>query len=207
MRLSEKHLTLLTGGISVVLILALAGAGYFIQAKNLKQAKTALGVLEGKEAKEGEAVVVGKIQGAKNQIEQMKQLEEEIIELRQEKIDLQKKLPTKEEVSSEKYIDSLSQLGLETNVVIRSANAVQRKGQRGQSGQATTPAGLEEISYKLNVEGLFFDLMTFIYRLETYKRFIKVSEFTLSPMGKKTGQSFYKMSITITTYIYTEPFN
>ncbi|MBI4834592.1 MAG: hypothetical protein HY811_07230 [Planctomycetes bacterium] len=191
MRLSEKQLLFVTLGVAGVVAVTLAVLGIFVFRKNLSQARTELAGIE------------TKLKTASEQLPKKQELENDIVKLEEENKELQKQLPTKNEVAYEVFVETLTGLSDSVNVVLKTASITQSSGGRGSAAPVT--ADFEQISYDLQLEGKLFDLIKFISLLEEYPRFIKVSSFSFRPikMGDalKTGEIIHELTIKITTYV------
>ena len=191
MRLSEKQLLFVTVGVAGVVAVVLAVLGIFVFRKNLSQARAELVGIE------------EKLKTANEKALKKQELDEEIKKREEENEAFQKKLPTKNEVAYEVFVDTLTNLSNEVNVVLKSASVTQGAGRGGAAAPSATD--FEPISYDLQLTGNFFDLVKFISLLEEYPRFIKVNSFTFRPGSMAnaltTGEIIHELAIKITTYV------
>lgn len=165
-RFSEKQLLLVTVAVFLVVALPLAVWGYFLHFKSLKPLKQELEQTD-KEIAE-----------AKNKQTQMYQLQEQKKQLEEELKVAQEILPTVEEVSYENFVELLSQLKEDAVVeLFLKAKLVKESRGRGPAGREP----FDKVSYKLELQGGFYELVKFIYLLENYKRFIRVDSFSFKP--------------------------
>jgi Tfp pilus assembly protein PilO len=191
-RFSEKQLLLMTIGFFFVVAVPLALIGYFWLHKSLGVVKTQITQVE------------DEIKQAEIKLEQQNQLDEQKKQL-QCGLEIAKEiLPSKEEVSYENFIELLGRLKREANVELYKVQLV--KDARRQAPGAGTSEAFEKVSYDLKAEGAFYDLITFVYSLENYKRFIKVDkfDFSTSTSGDKIegGTLRHGLNLTLSTYTF-----
>ncbi len=191
MKLSEKQLLILTIVIPAVIAIIFAGVGFFIFNKKITGLNKEI------------AEITKKIDEENVRLEKMAKLGEELTKLRLVQDALQSLLPTKEEISYENFIDTLTRFSREAGVKLTSATSDEGKG--GPPGVAAT--NFDRISYALKIQGDFFQVINYIYFLETYQRFIKVDNFSVRPVGQVTidKPTQYAMDLKITSYVYKGP--
>lgn len=191
MKLTEKQLLILTIVIPAVVAIVLAGVGFFIFNKQIAGLNKDI------------TEVTKKINEEKDRLKKMAELADKLTKLRLEQDALQSLLPTKEEISIENFIDTLTRFSREAGVNLNSATADEGKG--GPPGVAAT--NFDRISYALKIQGDFFQVINYIYLLETYQRFIKVDNFSVRPVGQVTADkpTQYSMDLKITSYVYKGP--
>jgi Tfp pilus assembly protein PilO len=191
LKLSEKQLLILTIIIPASIAVILGILGYFIFSKKINLLTKNI----------NETTI--QIKEANDRLEKMVELEGRLTKLRKEQDELEALMPTKEEISYENFIDTLTKLSREANIYLSSATPEQNKGT-----QATIQNSLfDKISYKLSITGDFFQVIYYVYLLETYQRFIKVDKFSVKPIpGSNSEKSVkYSLDLTLTTYIYNKP--
>lgn len=170
-RFSEKQLLLVTLAVFLVVVLPLAVWGYFLHFKSLANLNTELSQV-------GQGIVQ-----AKAKQDQMYQLQEKKKTLEKELKIARKILPTVEEVSYEKFLELLGRLKKEAKVELFKAKLLKQK--KGRAGPGQAPQGaFDKVSYELDLEGCFYDLVKFVYLLETYKRFIRIDSFEFKPASE-----------------------
>ncbi|MCK5579577.1 MAG: type 4a pilus biogenesis protein PilO [Planctomycetes bacterium] len=184
LKLSEKQLLIITVGGSALIAIILVIAGYLFFRKPLKKTQTDI------------KTIGAEITQLKQRQQSMADLKERIDELRVEIAEDIKQLPSEEEVSYEDFVDTLVNFSLEAQVNLFSV--IPSKQASGSKTASATPT-----SYQMELEGSFYNLINFIYSLETYKRFIKVIDFKISP-SLSSGEIKHKMRLLITTYTYKE---
>ena len=192
MKLSERKLLVLTILIPAIVAIALAGVGFFIFNKE----KTELN----KKIED----VNDEINEENLKLGKMVELRKELKKLEAEQDALQSLLPNKDDISNENFIDTLTRFSREAGVKLNSAtSSASRRGPPSSGGQTN----FDKISYALKIEGDFFQVINYIYLLETYQRFIKVDGFTVGPEGMiKVGKpTKYTLDLKITSYVYTGP--
>ncbi|MFH1230156.1 MAG: type 4a pilus biogenesis protein PilO [Planctomycetota bacterium] len=191
LKLSEKQLLILTIIIPAVIAVILGVVGYFVFSKKLS--------LLTKNINETST----KITEAKDRSVKMEELEGRLSKLRKEQDELEALMPTKEEISYENFIDTLTKLSREANIYLSSAIPEQNRGI-----QPSIQSSLfDKISYRLSITGDFFQVIYYIYLLETYQRFIKVDRFSVKPITESTNNKLirYSLDLTLTTYVYNKP--
>ncbi|MBI5778760.1 MAG: type 4a pilus biogenesis protein PilO [Planctomycetes bacterium] len=191
MKLTEKQLLILTIVIPAVVAIGLAGVGFFVFSKDIAKLNKDI------------AEVNLRIKDEKDRLTKMVELEEKLKKLRLERDALQALLPTKEEASYENFIDTLTRFSREAGVKLSSATA-----DEGRSGPPTTGStSFDKMAYSLKIQGNFFQIINFVYLLETYQRFIKVDNFSVRPVGAVTADkpTQYNLDVKITSYVYKEP--
>jgi Tfp pilus assembly protein PilO len=192
MKLTEKKLLVLTIIIPAIIAVGLAGVGFFKFNKNISALKK-------------EIIEIGKkIDGEKVRRAKMDELSSRLKKLEAEQSSLEALLPTKEEMSYEKFINTLTRFSREAGVKLTSATPVGDKG----GPPAGQPSFFDSISYALALEGDFFQVINYIYLLETYQRFIKVDNFSVRPIGGQVtsdAPAIYGLNLKITSYLYKKP--
>ncbi|MEW6027502.1 MAG: type 4a pilus biogenesis protein PilO [Planctomycetota bacterium] len=190
MKLTEKQLLILTIVIPAVLAIVLAGVGFFVFSKDIAKVNKDI------------ADVSKKIQDEKNRLSEMGKLEERLKKLESEREALHALLPTKEDASYENFVDTLTRFSREAGVKLSSALADEGAG--GPPGQQA--AQFDKISYSLQIQGDFFQVLNYIYLLETYQRFIQVNKFNLRPSGPVSADkaTLYNMDLKVTSYVYKD---
>ena len=193
MKLSEKQLLLLTIVIPAIVAIALAGVGFFKFSKDISKLS--------KEIDD----VNNQIKEENIRLEKMVELRDKLKKLEAEQDALQSLLPSKEELSYENFLDTLTKFSREAGVKLSSATAETGRGGPPVPGGQTT--NFDKISYALKIQGDFFQVSNYIYLLETYQRFIKVDNFTVRPLGVITAgkTTKYTLDLKITSYVYTGP--
>lgn len=190
LKLSEKQLLILTIIIPAIIAVILGVVGYFIFSKQRS--------LLTKNINETSA----KIKEATDRLVEMEELKERLDKLRKEQNELEALMPTKEEISYENFIDTLTKLSREANIYLSSAIPEQNRGNPSsiQSGP------FDKISYRLSITGDFFQVIHYIYLLETYQRFIKVDKFSIKPITESANDKTarYSLDLTLTTYVYNK---
>ncbi|MDI6732397.1 MAG: type 4a pilus biogenesis protein PilO [Planctomycetota bacterium] len=189
MKLSEKQLFILTIIIPAIIAVILSAVGYFVfynQSSRLKK-----NIVD----------TANKIKQANDKKIEMAKLEERLTELEGKTKSLEEALPTKEEIAYEKFIDTFTKLGQEAGVQLTSA--VPDEGKSGAPQQI--PTSFDKISYNLKIEGDFEQVISFIYLVETYQRFIKVNKFAVRPAMGADKTIRYGLDISLTTYVYKPP--
>ncbi|MFH1023577.1 MAG: type 4a pilus biogenesis protein PilO [Planctomycetota bacterium] len=122
------------------------------------------------------------------------------------------KLPPKREI--EGFLDTLSQIRRESGINI--SRAVRLKGdakpattifqqlfnQANNIQAPVAPQGqmFEEIQYRLSMDAGFFELVTFINKLENYKRFVQVNDIDIKGDTKGSGNHTVNMTLSIFAY-------
>jgi len=194
MRLHEKTLLIMTMIIPAVVSLVLGGVGYFVFYK--KASFLSKKMIE----------VDQQTKAAKDKAEKMVETSGRIEKLIEEKAGLEALLPTKEEISYENFIDTLTGLSREAGVRLPS---VKYESPRSAPPGRTQSTLFDKITYKVTIEGEFFNALYFVYLLETYQRFIKVERFTVRPMGAVTAgdakATKYALDLSLTSYVYNKP--
>jgi len=191
LKLSEKQLLVFTIIIPAVIAVILGAVGYFVFAKKLA-------VLT-KNINETST----KIKEANDRLKKMEELEGKLGKLRKEQDELEALMPTKEEFSFENFIATLTKLGREANIYLSSVTPELSKG----TPSPTQSSLFNKISYKLSITGDFFQVIDYIYLLETYQRFIKVDKFSVKPFTESASDKLvrYSLDLTLTTYVYNKP--
>jgi len=194
MKLTEKQLLILTIVIPAIIAVVLACVGFFKFNKNI--ATLSKEIVE----------VSKKINEEKDRLNKMVELGERLKKLESERDALQAILPTKEEVSYENFIDTLTRFSREAGVKLTSAISDEGKGGPPSSGGKVF---FDRISYALKIQGDFFQVVNYIYLLETYQRFIKVDNFSIRPVGMIAADKpiEYGIDLKITSYVYKPPAN
>ena len=192
LKLSEKQLLILTIIIPAVIAVILGATGYFVFFKKLS--------LLTKNINETSA----KIEETNDRLKKMEELEGRLNKLKKEQKELEALMPTKEEISYENFIDTLMKLSREANISLSSAIPEQNRGTQP-SAQSSL---FDKISYRLSISGDFFQVIYYIYLLETYQRFIKVDRFSVKPVSEwsndKDKPVKYSLDLTLTTYVYNK---
>jgi len=189
MKLTEKQLLILTIVIPAVLAIILAGVGFFVFRKDISRLNKEI------------FDVNTKIKDEKDRLNKMVELEEKLKKLRLERDTLQALLTTKEEASYENFIDTLTRFSREAGVKLSGATAEEGRSGPPQTGQSPN---FDRMSYALKIQGDFFQVINYIYLLETYQRFIKVDNFSVRPTGTVTADkpAQYNLDLKITSYVY-----
>ena len=192
MKLTEKQLLILTIIIPAVIAICLAAFGFFVFSKDIAKLNKDISDI-GKQINE-----------ENDRLKKMVELGEKLTKLRLEQDALQSLLPNKEDISGENFIDTLNRFGRQAGVQIASATADEGRG-GGPPGAQTT--NFDRISYALKIQGDFFQVINYVYLLETYQRFIKVDNFSVRPVGQVTidKPTQYSMELKITSYVYKGP--
>jgi Tfp pilus assembly protein PilO len=190
LRLGEKQLLIVTVSVSILIALGLGALNIFVFNKNLGKVKQAISEKD------------SEIDQAKEKKKQMDQLRRDVEQLERDKKIFEEKLPTMSEVIYENFIDTLNIITKDAGILLKNAKLAPKDKKAG-----TGSTSFQVISYDLQTEGDFFDLIRFISILEEYPRFIKVNYFTLSiqdlSQAMITGKTKHSMNIRITTYVYT----
>jgi|SRR3989339_39262 len=193
MKLSEKQLLLLTIVIPAIVAIALAGVGFFKFSKDISKLS--------KEIDD----VNNQIKEENIRLEKMVELRDKLKKLEAEQDALQSLLPSKEELSYENFLDTLTKFSREAGVKLTSATA--DAGRSGPPAAGGPASSFDKMSYALKIEGDFFQVINYVYLLEVYQRFIKVDNFTVRPVGiiSTDKPTKYTMDLKITSYAYTGP--
>ncbi|MEK7449031.1 MAG: type 4a pilus biogenesis protein PilO [Planctomycetota bacterium] len=181
-RLSEKYLLILTVTVSGLIALGLVVLGYFHFHEKIEVASQSLATLK------------AEIEQLYEKQKKMIELEKRINTLRVELNDAREQLPTEEEVPYEVFVDKMVEFSYATKIKIYSVVPVTKTG-------ALVPVAFTPTSYQLDATGGFYELMNFIYYLESYKRFIKVISFKINP-SFSVGENKHNLNVLITTYTY-----
>jgi Tfp pilus assembly protein PilO len=199
MKLTERKLLILTIIIPGVIAIALAIYGYFIQHKNLNKIQQDI------------ADVKNQIKDAQAKVEQMNKLEEKLEGLRKEREGMKDRLPAKTAESFEDFLNSLAQIGEDTQVLINSATVADDVKKSGPPTAGGPAQMFDKISYNVRVDGDFYQCVNFMFMLETNKRFIKIDKFTIRPtnlsdVDKKEDLAIkHTLDLKITTFCYNAP--
>jgi len=193
MKLTEKQLLILTIVIPAIIAIVFGGIGLFVLNKKIAALNKEI------------TDVSKKIDAENDRLKKMVELEEKLKKLRADQDALQALLPTKEELSYENFIDTLTRFSREAGVKLSSATAETGRGGPPVPGGQTT--NFDKISYALKIQGDFFQVINYIYLLETYQRFIKVDNFSVRPVGQVTidKPTQYALDLKITSYVYKGP--
>jgi Tfp pilus assembly protein PilO len=191
MKLTEKQLLVLTIVIPAVIAIIFAAVGFLKFSKDISKLNKEI------------ADVKKQMNDENDRLKKMVELGEKLAKLRLEQDALQALMPPKEENSSENFIDTLTRFGREAGVKLAGATPDDSKG--GPPGAATT--NFDKMSYSIKIQGDFFQVINYIYLLETYQRFIKVDNFSVRPVGQVTADKpiQYTMDLKITSYVYKGP--
>src|SRR3989339_1560925 len=153
MKLSEKQLLLLTIVIPAIIAIALAGVGFFMFNKEKGDLNKKIDE------------ITRKISDENVKVEKMVELRERLKKLEAEQDALQSLLPTKEEISYENFIDTLTRFGREAGVKLNSATSYESRSGPPVAGGQTSK--FDKMSYALKIEGDFFQVINYVYLLET----------------------------------------
>ncbi len=194
-RFSEKQLLLVTLAVFLVVVLPLAVWGYFLHFKSWANLNTELSQV-------GQDIIQ-----AQAKQDQMYQLQEKKKKLKEGLKVAQEVLPTVAEVSYENFLELLGRLKKEAKVELFKAKLLKQKRRVG-PGQVPQGA-FDKVSYELELEGRFYELVKFVYLLESYKRFIRIDSFGFKPGGTSgseptTGGVRHGLKLKLTTYTYKE---
>ncbi len=107
-------------------------------------------------------------------------------------------LPSQEEI--ENLVDNLSEFAKESGVIIAKSQPVRQGTYRNAKGAVKR---FEEASFEVELEGDFFSFVEFLNRLENYKRFIRVDDFTVAA-GRSAGDpNSVKLKFSTFSYVDT----
>lgn len=189
-RFSEKQLLIVILGGGILLALLGGGAIWYIDNSMLKPIEDEFVTVAA--ACDAAQQKVNEIEGLKNQ---EKQSEAKMAEVRE-------MLPTLKEFPLEDFYEMISTLGQQCQVEV---------GNLGYTpGAAKADAVFESQIWNVALKGGFFELLTFIYRLETMKRFIKVNSFNFSggALVEQAGappKRVFSLNVRLTSYTFPEP--
>lgn len=186
-RMNDKQVTIITAAAMALVAIGLGAANYFYFRTKNQTAKDEL------DAKQADLVVWEKKEAELNK------WRADLPELQKadtERVDI---LPTKEERKEQDFHNSVYALARESNAIIRSATPVAPKAVgpgKPVAGAAGAGAGpWEKVTYKYKVEGEFYNVASFLSRLEGMKRFVKVVSVQLTP-NLRTLETLEKQKLT-----------
>ncbi|MBI3099121.1 MAG: type 4a pilus biogenesis protein PilO [Planctomycetes bacterium] len=188
-KLSEKQLLILTLGVGLLFALLGGGAIWYIENNMLKPIEDDL--LKVSESCKTEKAKVDQIEKLKSD---EKNSETEMAKVRE-------MLPTVKESPLEDFYEMISTLGQQCEVEV---------GNLGYTpGPTKQGAVFESQIWTVQLRGGFFELLTFIYKLETMKRFIKVNTFgfsggTLTDPSGGPSKRIFGLSVKLTSYTFPE---
>jgi len=185
MKISEKKLFILTIATPLAISLVLAFFGYFFLFRKNSQLNTDI------------ADSNKKITESESTRKKMADVKKRIIDLKKQGEQVANQLPSKEEVSYENFINTLTGKSIEADVYLSGAAPDQ-----GRSTQKTQTI-FDRISYKVSIKGGFFNVIEYLYLLETAPRFMKVEKFNVRPTsGSREKTMQYTCDLVVTAYIY-----
>ena len=109
-------------------------------------------------------------------------------------------LPSQEEV--ENLVDNLSEFAVESGVVIAKAKPARQGAFAGRGGVVKR---FQEADFDLKLVGDFFQFVEFINKLENYKRFIRVDEFSIKSETAKGSALCIGLNFATFTYADSSP--
>jgi len=172
-KLSEKQLLLIS---IVIILLLMTGPLVFCY---LDYSKI-------QDVKASNKVKNATLKSLETKISGIGELKDEKAVLVEEIEDYEQILPTAEQL--EELMMDVDVLSGKSNVKIKSYSF----------GGISKQEQYDRIAYNISLTGLYFDVATFIYKLERFPRFIEVSSFSIGDRGPK-----HSVQISIGTYRYS----
>lgn len=186
-RMNDKQVTIITAAAMALVAIGLGAATYFYFLEKNQVAKDELAAKQTELA--GWAKKETELNGWKKQLPELLKADEERIDI----------LPTKEERKEQEFHNSVYAIARESNAIIRSSTPVAAKAAgpaKPVAGAAGAGAGpWEKVTYKYRVEGEFYNVASFLSRIEGMKRFVKVVSVQLTP-NPKTLETREKQKLT-----------
>ncbi len=136
-----------------------------------------------------------KIQDAKKKKANVKKDEEDVIILRENVTEYAKILPPQSELTD--FARTINNFVMSSGVGIKSLTPVNTRGSR---------KAFSNFSYKMSLTGTLWQFMRFMNSFESYKRFVRVRDFSLTA-GKGAGfdqNVEHGYSMTVQTYVYNK---
>lgn len=207
-KLTEKQLLWVTIGVFALLT---AGIGFF--AWWLYNGSYQEHLVK-RDALKGEIEVLGRqlveLNGWKIEIEELKKKEVEYADL----------LPSAEDVTRGAFINMLAgfeqQASVQVSELTEKAGVAAPAGPAGPGGVAKVALPFDTVEFKFTVKGGFYEVVQFMYLLESNKRLMKITEGDIAPdttaaapSGPGVDESPKKtpvtLSISVATYVYNQP--
>ncbi len=210
-KLNENQILGITIGVFVLIAGGVLGCAYWLWEKNYKVELAKKGVLE----KEIAALEVKKAELAKNraELEELKKKEAEFAEI----------LPSPDEVSRGEFLTMLSGFERQAQVLVSNVTQVASTaggapggGAPGAAGAAAKPRlPFETVEFKFTVKGGFFEVVHFMYLVESYKRIMKINDGDITPdaggrsvageKGDAPQRTPVVLNVKVATFVYSAP--
>ena len=153
-----------------------------------------------KKSREEVATIRTNIDSARGLLKGTNELEREVIVLRETEEAIKEILPDDEDVNN--FVRELRRFEEDSEVRI---TGLKKKPQQATQGAAE----FDKVAYQLTFEADAFQLLSFLDRIESHSRFMRVPNFKLSAATRRQveerGVPSHKIQLDVETYVYGQP--
>lgn len=167
--------------------------------------------------------------GLEARIQELRLKLDELNKLRAQKVELEKMeaeyaeiLPSAQQVTRGAFISMLAGFEQQAGVAVseltqKAAKATTAPGGAGGAKPAATAASpFETVEFKFTVKGGFFDVVHFMYLIESHKRLMKIVDGDITPEAASASAAATTeearnrktpctLNLTVATYVYSQP--
>lgn len=184
-------LVIILTALAIILFLA----NLFIQAKQIRNKEKEFAALK------------AQLQEARNKVNTIPKLEEELSSLKLEATKFKEILPTVKEVSYDVFGEKLGEYANKLNISITSFKEERKQIGQGPARKETQKSPVEPATFAITTLGNFWNSMQFLYLLETDKRFIRIDSLKITPVveakeAKKEKKLYFQVDFKVTTYTW-----
>ena len=206
-KLTEKHLLGITIGVFVLLA---GGLGFF-----------AYWLYNGKyqERLQTQTALVGEIKVLGDKLVELNRWKAEIVELMKKEAEYAEILPSPEDVTRGAFITMLADFeqkaGVQVSELTEKAQQSQPQGPAGPGGTGKVTLPFDTVEFKFTVRGGFYEVVQFMYQIESHKRLMKVTEGDITPdtaaavalpgEDNTPKKSPVTLNVSVSTYVYNQP--
>jgi Tfp pilus assembly protein PilO len=151
-------------------------------------------------SREEVAQIRANIQSARNLLKTTTELEREVIVLRETEEVIKEILPDEQDVNN--FVRDLRRFEEDSEVRITGLKKKQREASQNKQE-------FDKVAYQLTFEADAFQLLSFLDRIESHSRFMRVPSFKLSAASRRQveerGVPAHKVQMDVETYVYGQP--